>query len=496
METTRRHAAWVLLALSAVLAGCGGGGDSPAVAPSPPPAPPPPPPGPDTTPPVITLTAPAQGSTGLSGVLGLSAQAQDNTAVSSVEFQVDGAPWGAALTTAPYTASLDTSAFAAGQHVIRARANDAAGNRSDWASATVQFGGSRSQGAGVNRNESWVTGLNNATAFAQAPDGRLLVAEQGGTLRVVSGNTLLTAPFLSVSVDSAGERGLLGVALHPAFASNGWVYVHYTSTAGGTHNRVSRFTASSANGNVAQAGSELVLLDLPLLSSATNHNGGALHFGQDGKLYVGVGDNANGARAPDRNSPLGKLLRLNDDGSVPADNPQASSHTGLARYVWARGLRNPFTFAVQPGSGLLYINDVGQSAWEEVNLGQADADYGWPATEGPDTAATANGRRAPLFAYGHGATVPPGSGPGGFFIGFAIAGGAFYPANGPLPAPWRGNYVFADYIAEFIGVLDLANGHAAYALGSVSGNPVDLLAAADGALLVLTRNSIVRFSAL
>jgi glucose/arabinose dehydrogenase len=243
---------------------------------------------------------------------------------------------------------------------------------------------------------------------------------------------------------------------------------------------------------VAAAGSELVLVDLPALSGATNHNGGALHFGVDGKLYVGVGDNANGATAPDLSNPFGKMLRFNDDGSIPSDNPHFATQTGLARAIWARGLRNPFTFAVQPGTGRIHINDVGQGTWEEVNLGTAGADYGWPASEGPDN--ITGGRTAPLLAYKHSAASPPGSGPGGFFVGFAIAGGAFYPSTGALPAPWRGNYFFADYVSKFIGAMDLANGNAAYAFGSVSGNPVDLLAAQDGALLVLTRNAIVRFA--
>jgi len=244
---------------------------------------------------------------------------------------------------------------------------------------------------------------------------------------------------------------------------------------------------------VAQAGSEVILVDLPTLSSATNHNGGALHFGVDGKLYVGVGDNANSATAPNLANPFGKMLRFNDDGSIPSDNPHFATQTGLARAVWARGLRNPFTFAVQPGTGRIHINDVGQNTWEEVNLGVAGADYGWPASEGPDNITT--GRTAPLFAYKHSSATPAGSGPGGFFVGFAIAGGTFYPSNGAMGAPWRGNYFFADYVSKFIGAIDLSNANAAYAFGRVTGSPVDVLAAADGSLLVLTRNTIVRFSA-
>lgn len=444
----------------------------------------------DTQPPTLNFTAPAAFASALAGSVAVAAAASDNVAVASVEFQLDGVALGAALTVPPYNVNVDTTAHASGQHVLRARAADAAGNQSPWAERTLQFGGTRTQPAGITRNESWVTGLSSATAFAQAPDGRLFVTQQGGALRVVKNGAPLAAPFLSLTVDPSGERGLLGVALHPNFAANGYLYVYYTTADNGTHNRISRFTA---NGDLALAGSELKLVELPALSGATNHNGGALHFGADGKLYVGVGDNAQGSLAPDLSSPFGKLLRFNDDGSIPSDNPHFSTQTGLARAVWARGLRNPFTFAVQPGTGRIHINDVGQNTWEEINVGAPGADYGWPASEGPDNVTA--GRSGPLYAYKHSAAAPAGSGPGGFFVGFAIAGGTFYPTAGNLGAPWRGSYFFADYVSRFIGALDMVNGNAAYAFGSVSGSPVDVLAAADGALLVLTRGSIVRFSA-
>ena len=138
------------------------------------------------------------------------------------------------------------------------------------------------------------SGLSSPTAMQFAPDGRLFVAEQGGRLRVIKDGVLLPTPFLTVTVSSVGERGLLGVAFDPQFATNQFVYVYYTATTPAIHNRISRFTA---NGDVAAAGSEKILLDLNNLSSATNHNGGALAFGPDGKLYAAVGENANGAHA-------------------------------------------------------------------------------------------------------------------------------------------------------------------------------------------------------
>ena len=345
----RRSEAWVCVAaaMSACVllsASCGGGYDAP---------PPNPPPAADTQAPTVSVTAPAAFATALAGAVALTAAASDNVGVAGVEFELDGVPLGAAVSTPPYSVNVDTTAHASGQHVLRARSADAAGNRSAWAEVTVQFGGTRTQPAGITRNESWGTGLSAATALAQAPDGRIFVAQQGG----------------------------------------------------------------------------------------------ALHFGVDGKLYAGVGDNANSAQTPDLASSLGKLLRFNDDGSIPTDNPHYNSQTSLARAVWASGLRNPYTFAVHPGTGRIHINDVGEGTWEEIDLGVGGADYGWPASEGPDNI-SAN-RTAPLFA---------------------------------------------DYASGFIGALDPANGPAAYAFGSVSGNPVDLLAASDGALLVLTRSAIVRFS--
>ena len=195
--------------------------------------------------------------------------------------------------------------------------------------------------------------LPNATAMQFAPDGRLFVCQQSGELRVISGGVLLPTPFVDLTVDANGERGLLGVAFDPNFAVNQYVYVYYTVPGGGAvtmHNRVSRFIA---NGNVAQAGSEQVLLDLDILT-ATNHNGGAINFGPDGMLYVAVGENAATANAQTLSNRHGKMLRVNPDGSIPVDNPTSfpgvtGSPAGLNRAIWALGLRNPFTFAFNPG---------------------------------------------------------------------------------------------------------------------------------------------------
>lgn len=442
----------------------------------------------DTQAPMARIESPSNLTGNLSGVLSVTASATDNVGVTQLELQLDGqAVAGGTANASPLTVAIDTTVHAAGQQVLRARARDAAGNTSAWASAVVSFGGSRTQPAGFTRS-TLVGGLSSATAFAQAGDGRIFVAEQGGTLRVVSNGVLLPTPFISLAVDAQGERGLLGVALHPQFASNRWIYLYHTTTENGTHNRISRFTADAGNPNVVQAGSELRIADLPALSAAQNHNGGAMHFGLDGKLYVAVGDNADSSKAPDLNDPFGKLLRFNDDGTIPTDNPFYAAPATIVDAIWARGLRNPFTFSVRASDGRMHVNDVGQNTWEEINLGAPGANYGWPSTEGPTSAA---GVSAPLFAYDHSSTPDT---TGGFFSGCAITGGTFYGASGSFPAAYRNSYYFADYCGQWIGRLDLANGNAAYRFGSVDSAPVDLLVATDGSLVVLTRGSIVRFS--
>jgi glucose/arabinose dehydrogenase len=323
-------------------------------------------------------------------------------------------------------------------------------------------------------DETFVSGLSNPTAMAFAPDGRLFVSQQGGQLRVIKNGALLASPFLTVTVNSSGERGLLGITFDPSFATNRFVYVYYTATTPAVHNRISRFTA---NGDVAVTGSEVVLMALDNLSTATNHNGGAMHFGPDGKLYVAVGENANRNNAQTLANRLGKMLRLNADGSIPSDNPFFASASGANRAIWSLGLRNPFTFNFQPGTGRMFINDVGEGTWEEINDGVAGSNYGWPITEG----ATTDPRfRSPLFAYQHGS---------GGSNGCAITGGTFYnPATPQFHASYVGKYFFADYCNSWIRVFDPATGAAQNFASAVSA-PVDLQVGPDGLLYYLARGA-------
>jgi glucose/arabinose dehydrogenase len=341
------------------------------------------------------------------------------------------------------------------------------------------------------------SGLSNPTAMDFAPDGRVFVCQQGGALRIIKNGALLATPFLSLTVDSAGERGLLGVAFDPNFATNRFVYVYHTVPApagGSAHNRVTRFTADAANPDVAQAGSAVPILDLDNLSGATNHNGGAIHFGPDGKLYIAVGENANGANAQTLNNRLGKMLRINPDGTIPTDNPFFNTATGANRAIWALGLRNPFTFGFEPGTGKMHINDVGETTWEEINAGQAGANYGWSIIEGPRTTQTPPPNYVdPLFAYRH-----PFSGADPTTVGIAITGGAFYVRPGaslatPFPDAYNGDYFFADLgsgatAGNWIRRFDTATGSSTLFVNGTS-TVVDLKAGPDGALYYLERGN-------
>jgi glucose/arabinose dehydrogenase len=320
------------------------------------------------------------------------------------------------------------------------------------------------------------SGLHAPTAMAAAPDGRFFICEQAGDLRVVKNGQLLADPFVSLRVNSAGERGLIGVTVDPNFAASHFVYVYYTvpgRRGAAAHNRVSRFTESSDR---AVKHSEKILLDITPLSAATNHNGGSLAFGPDGKLYVGTGDNNNGANAQDPTNLLGKILRINPDGSIPADNPLRHAN-GTNKAIWAIGLRNPFSLAFSRATGRLFINDVGEHTFEEIDEGVADSNYGWPVAEGP----TKRRRiRAPIFSYQHGDTLT---------TGHAIVGSTFYsPASGrTFPRRYAGDYFFADLTGGWIRRLDPTTLDVA-PFASGLDTPVALATGdTDGALYCLTR---------
>ncbi len=313
--------------------------------------------------------------------------------------------------------------------------------------------------------EQAINGISVPTAMAFAPDGRVFICQQGGQLRVIKDGVLLSTPFLTVQTDTSIERGLVGVVV----PDSQYVYVYYTAPGNPAHNRLSRFTQA---GDVAAQGSEVILMEFEDLY-ASIHNGGAMQFGPDGKLYVAVGENGNSANSQTLSTRLGKMLRLNADGSIPTDNPfyNAAGVSGNNRAIWALGLRNPFNFAFQPGTGRMYINDVGKDSYEEINEGAAGANYGWPDTEGP----TSNPNyKSPIFSYAHAADGTQG--------GCAIVGAAFYnPTTGNFPSVWNGKYFFADYCRGWIRALDPATKQAVdFATGIAS--PVALAVSPTGSL--------------
>ena len=278
-----------------------------------------------------------------------------------------------------------------------------------------------------------VTNLDQPVAMAFAPDGRLFVTEKTGDVRVVdAAGQLLPAPFMSLTVNSLGERGALGITFDPNFATNRHLYVYYTATTPTIHNRLSRFTASAANPNVVEPGSEQVLIDFDELSSIY-HNAGSLHFGPDGKLYVAVGDNVRGVVSQQLDNLWGKILRVNSDGTAPPDNPFFNQATGINRAIYAIGLRNAFTFAFEKATGRMYASEVGNELWEEIDDVTAGGNYGWPDTEGPTNDPRFDG---PIYAYEHEG------------ICNAITGALFYePSAGApnaLPAEYHGRFFFGD----------------------------------------------------
>jgi putative heme-binding domain-containing protein len=324
------------------------------------------------------------------------------------------------------------------------------------------------------RAEVVASGVTGATAFAVAADGRLFVCEQTGTLRVIKDGKMLPRPFTKLAVDKSWERGLIGVALAPDFPQTPHVFVCYVAARPYPHHVISRFTAA---GDVAQMGSEKILLagdDQNKISGTVTagHQGGAIHFGKEGKLYIAIGDHTAGKPAQEMNSLLGRMLRINPDGSIPEDNPFLRQARGKYRATWALGMRNPFTFAVQPETGRIFINDVGGIA-EEINEGVAGGNYGWPIVE-------------------HGPTTDPRfHGPIHYYPTACIAGGDFCLRDFSWPKEYRGRYFFGDFNHGWIKTLDPDHPTVAQPFATGLHRPVDLHFAADGCLYVLVRDAWV-----
>jgi glucose/arabinose dehydrogenase len=349
------------------------------------------------------------------------------------------------------------------------------------------------EGAGTLRLELAASGFASPV-YLTAPPGdtaRLFVVEQAGRIQIVQHGLRLTTPFLDITgrVGSGGERGLLSVAFHPSYATNGFFYVNYTDLSGHTH--VERFTVSAADSNLADTSTHRQILFVP--QPYSNHNGGLVMFGPDGMLYIGMGDGGSANdpqnRAQNIDSLLGKLLRIDVDGGNPYVSPPNNPYVGRAGRdeIWALGLRNPWRFAFDSPSGLLYIADVGQDAWEEVDVEPATrsgVNYGWRIMEGahcfiPQRCST-TGLVQPRVEYSHA-------------NGCSITGGFVY--RGSRAPSLVGQYFYSDYCSGWLRSFTYANDTVATrTLWSVNvnlGNVLSFGQDARGELYVLSGNGNV-----
>ncbi|MBZ0303982.1 MAG: PQQ-dependent sugar dehydrogenase [Anaerolineae bacterium] len=304
----------------------------------------------------------------------------------------------------------------------------------------------------------YVTGLARPIYLTSAFDGsgRLFVLEQAGKIRLIIDGVLQDTPFLDLSglssqdiLSGYSERGLLGLAFHPNFAENGQFFIHYSDRSGGTV--IARYQVSADDPNLADPNSGEILFTHS--QPYPNHNGGQIAFGPDGYLYIALGDGGS-AGDPQNNAQnpsvlLGKILRIDvDNGSpyaIPDDNPINTVNPNLAPEVWAWGLRNPYRFSFDQATGNLYIADVGQNQWEEINFQPAGSpggqNYGWRVFEGNHPysgEADPGGTVAPVAEYSHS-------------NGCSVTGGYVYRGDS-LPA-MQGVYLYGDWCSGNIWAL-------------------------------------------
>jgi hypothetical protein len=287
-------------------------------------------------------------------------------------------------------------------------------------------------------------GIPNLVDIEHAGDSRLFLVDQDGRILIRDGPTVQTTPFLDIRgiVLFAGEQGLLGVAFHPNYAENGFFYVNYTDNSGDIV--VARYRAAPPGGNVADPASATVVLTVPHPTNS-NHNGGQIRFGPDGYLYVATGDGGGGGdqanNAQNLNSLLGKILRLDVDGGAPYAIPPTNPFVKTANArpeIWSYGLRNPWRFTFDRQTGDMFIADVGQGSWEEINFEPAATggrNYGWRRMEGthcfnPSSNCSTGGLVLPIAEYPHS-------------LGCSVTGGLRY--RGPAIPEHTGAYFFADY---------------------------------------------------
>jgi glucose/arabinose dehydrogenase len=306
-----------------------------------------------------------------------------------------------------------------------------------------------------------VSGLNAPLDLEQPNDGsnRLFVVEQGGTIRIIQNGAVLAQPFLDISskVVTGGEMGLLGVTFHPGFQQNGKFYVNYVrSLSGQIQSVIAEYTASPANANTVDPVSERILLTVDQVGNLNNHKAGQLTFGPDGFLYFGLGDGGSSGdpfgHGQNTQTLLGKLIRIDVNAAgpglqygIPPDNPFVAG--GGLPEIWAFGFRNPWRFSFDRPSGRLFLADVGQDMFEEVDMVQKGGNYGWNIMEGlhcfnPPTGCNTTGLTLPIAEYSHSE-------------GNAVIGGFVY--HGSSIPSLQGMYVFGDLGTGKIWVLQEAS---------------------------------------
>ncbi len=363
-----------------------------------------------------------------------------------------------------------------------------------------------------------VAGLGCLPVFSQAPDdltlvpvadgfdfplairnagdgsGRLFVVEQGGQIWIVDDGVVSLTPFLDISdrVQAGGEEGLLGLAFHPDYESNGFFYVNYTRDGSpGLETVIERYSASAGDPDVADPDSDFLVLEID--QPYAPHNGGDIHFGPDGYLYIGLGDGGDFATAQDLGSLLGKMLRIDVDGgtpyAIPADNPFVGV-PGALDEIWAWGFRNPFRWSFDRATGDMLIGDVGEKLWEEIDFLPAESpggeNFGWPCREGahdfmPGGPTCGGPLVDPVLEYSHD-------------FGCSVIGGYVY-RGGAIPG-LVGTYIYNDWCS---GVTWLATETGPGIWESTPWDPFPTFGVVgygegeDGELYVVVYGSISRF---
>ncbi|HEY0709512.1 MAG TPA: PQQ-dependent sugar dehydrogenase, partial [Polyangia bacterium] len=352
--------------------------------------------------------------------------------------------------------------------------------------------------------------IGGPTKMAIAPDGRIFVAEHFGRVRIIKNDAVLATPFLTIpdaNIDRVSSRGLMGIALDPSFATNGYVYLHYTRKVSATisRNRIARFTASAANPDVADAAGgvpvETLIFEMSNQGSSTAHNSMPMVFGGDGKLWVATGDNYVPANAQVTTHTSGKLLRMNADGTPATGNPLINNADAVEKRLWAKGLRNPWSIARDPSTNKIFFSDVGSTEagtpdpnhqpWEEANAVPTTTttllDYGWPNNEGVGS------NLAHRYANGAGDDG----------VDCAIVGAAFYRGTGTthnFGATYEGGFFFGDHCSGWIRYLPSTQqtpgqytSNTPLSFGtSLNAALIDLQVHPDGSLYYLARAAVAR----